>query len=179
MKKAWKLLLIILVVLIFGSFLYSFLFRPNPSLPSGTKVIVTTDKSNYKLNETVKITVKNNLNTSIWGFNGCVGPYWSLQRFENDQWKMINFSFPSKEEKCVFIACEKAVNKELKSNSKLEETWPLKRICEWPVSPIGVPKTEPKAIEKGLYRIVIRYSLIEEPGSQDNIINYSNEFRIN
>lgn len=173
MKNLWKYLL----VFVFLSL--AVLYYLNQPIKQNDEVSLYTDKVDYSLNDTVKIFVNNRLDKSIWGFNGCGNkPFWGMEKLINNQWEEIIFSFPSSDKKCVFIVCEPAEHKELKSHQKIEDTWQINNICEWPTSPVGVPETEVKIVEKGRYRIFTNYAS-NEADSNDKIKIYSNEFKIN
>ncbi len=154
-----------------------------PTAPTPTQeVTIATDKTKYVQGETVKIAVKNGLGKSVWRFGECGGIFfWGLQKLENGEWKRLNFSFPyleKEKEVCYFISCERVEPVEFKSGFELSYDWRLS-ICEWPEKSIGVPKTEPKRIEKGTYRISFTYGLNKEDFDllEEKTI-YSNEFTI-
>jgi hypothetical protein len=157
------------------------------------EVTVTTDKTEYNTNETVRITVKNNSDKSIFNFEVCGNkPWWRVQKFEGGQWKEINFSFPilksepvipgypkEIEAVCEFIFCEKPELSELRPDFENTDEWQLyKGICEWPLKPIGIPKTKPKPIETGTYRLFVIYGFHKDFNSTEARTIYSNEFTI-
>lgn len=146
------------------------------------KVTITTDKTEYEQGESVKIAVRNGLKQQVFGYFDSCGnrPFWGLQRFENGRWEEFNFSFPNlTKEACDFILCEKTEPVELRAGLETEDSWPLTNICEWPLEPIGVPKTEPKPINNGTYRVFLIYGLNTDGF---NLIGpetiHSNEFTI-
>lgn len=154
------------------------------------QVTITTDKTEYEQGEIIKITVKNNLDKSIWDFGNCGGKrWWGVQKFENNSWEDVLFSKPdiieeeiggyrAYKQTCDFIVCEKEENSELKPNTEINDEWSLTATCEWPLQPIGVPKTNPKNIEEGTYRVFITYGLAKDFNSSEAEIIYSNEFTI-
>ncbi len=147
-----------------------------------SEVVVSTDKEEYEQGETVKITVRNGLNKSIWGFARCgLNPSWNLQKFDGSEWKELNFSLPRQEKEkeiCDFVLCERPELTELKPGLEINYDWHITTICEWPLSPIGMPTTEPKNIEEGIYRVVISYGFGEDFSSSEGKTIYSNEFTI-
>ena len=159
------------------------------------QVTITVDKTDCMQGDMVNITVKNNLDKSIWDFGPCGDkPFWKLHKLEGGKWREMMFSFPDIIEKdiggdrayievCDLIVCEIPEPVELKSNSEIGYEWSLgKSICEWPLSPIGMPETAPKKIEPGTYRLSLSYGLTvsdEDPFKVLNISTiYSNEFTI-
>ena len=153
-------------------------------------VTIVTDKIGYEIRETVRITARNNLDRSIWDFEVCGGqPWWGLQKFEKDQWKVLNFSLPNLVEEeiegqrmyievCDLILCERPEHIELKPNSEINYNWQLGSICEWPLQPVGIPKTEPKIIENGTYRVFVIYGFSKDFTFAEAETIYSNEFTI-
>ncbi len=144
-------------------------------------VLVSTDKTEYAFGETAKITVKNNLGASIWDFASCPSGanWWRLEQLEGSSWKYVDFSFPTFEggkEICGLILCEKPEYFELKSTLEISQDWQIGNICQWSQNYIGIPKTEPKTIDSGIYRIYINYGLNNESGGGST--SYSNEFAI-
>lgn len=173
MKNIWKYLLVFIFLLL------AVVCYLNQHIKQKNEVAFYTDKSSYRLNQTIKIAVDNGLEKSIWGFNSCgTIPFWGLEKMVNNEWKEINISLPSKDKECVFVLCEPVAPNELKSNQRLEDTWQLNNLCEWPTSPIGAPKTEAKTVENGLYRFYIYY-MTNEADLKEKIKIYSNEFKIN
>jgi len=196
-KTNWKYILIVVILaIIVGVILWCCLKSPEiefPPVKLEEKVIITTDKTEYEFSEIVKITVKNNSNKSIWDFGVCGGsPWWDLQKLEENEWKELNFSFPSLESSsaipeepkeikviCDFIVCEKPELSELKPGSEIIGEWDLSRsICEWPLKPVGIPETEPTPVERGTYRVFIVYGFNKDFSSPEREIVYSNEFKI-
>lgn len=156
-------------------------------------VTIATDETEYKRGAFGMITIRNNLEKSIWGhFNTrystqCGGtPFWGLQRLENDKWRDLNFSFPvflaesQSGVACEFILCERGEPVELKSGSDIYNDLVLwDYICEWPEQAVGVPKTNPKHIEDGTYKIFLTYGLGREGFDLlEERTTYSNEFTI-
>jgi len=198
-KTNWKFLLIVVILaaIVGGIALYCYpefqKIELPPIQPAEKKVTIFTDKTEYNTNETVKITVKNNSGKSIWDFGICGNsPWWELQKLEDNKWRELNFSFPSLEtgpsipgmtkeikSKCDYILCEKPELSELKPGSETSSEWKLYRsICEWPLQPIGIPETESKPIEKGIYRVFVIYGISKDFTSPEGKIIYSNEFTI-
>lgn len=155
-----------------------------PKVDQPAEIIITTDKTEYEQGETVKITIRNGLDKSIFGgFGHCGGlPFWGLQKFDNGDWRDLDFSLPYSEkgkEVCDLILCEREEPAELKSGLTIEDRWHLTSICKWPEKPIGVPKTEPKPIEEGAYRVRLIYGLNRrEFDLLETKTIYSNEFMI-
>jgi len=159
-----------------------------------TQVIITTDKTEYDQGETIKISVKNNLDKPIWYRRQIpleFPPFWELEKFEENKWKTVYFYLPVQEKEkeiCILRFHERPTwyIDELKPNSKISYQWNQK-VC------IGDKDngSEPEFIQKGRYRFAFRFGLRkihlsnyqEEPwkGKEDLMdtkIIYSNEFII-
>ncbi|MDP1710545.1 MAG: hypothetical protein Q8L46_01225, partial [candidate division WWE3 bacterium] len=137
----------------------------NRCVPEGV-VAVTADKTKYKQGETVRVTVRNGLDRSVWYFGGCGSPqFWSLSKLEDNGWKGVDFFLPDLaegREVCSVKLCERQEPWELKSGSTVEHDW-RGSICEWPSEPTtGIPKIEPELIEEGTYRISFTYGLSKD-----------------
>jgi len=62
--------------------------------PQG-KVIISTDKTIYKIGEPIKLTVRNNLNRGIWYCDSGCSYWWGLEKFTQDgRWKNIPVEIP-------------------------------------------------------------------------------------
>lgn len=145
-----------------------------PSAKTST-VMVKTDKAVYQKKETIKITVRDNLNKSILYYN----PFWHIEGYEDRS----DFQIPTVvttvngKEVCDLILYERWLG-ELKPDSEIHDEWDQK-IC-----PIGEGKGpfEPKFIEKGVLKIGFIYGL--ETSSDDSLTIkdpktiYSNIFTI-
>lgn len=134
-----------------------------PEIENARRVIVSTDRREYRHGDTVVIVVRNETGHSIWYF---ASPrFWDLERRDlNNQWIEVNFSFPlpdprSGTETCIFILYERPDPSELKAQEVLGAAWPLAVICEWPLKPIGVPTIAPEPVTPGTYRVVFTYGL--------------------
>lgn len=146
-------------------------------------VTITTDKVDYEQGETIRITVRNNLDREIWYSEGCRIDFGVLYRLEDDYWKDVLFSFPLEwkgNETCELILCERVEPVEIKPNSEISQEWRLEKICEWPLGFVqGGPKPEPKMIETGTYKVSFVYGLDKEYlDLLDTETIYSKEFTI-
>jgi len=180
-KKLLYGILAVVVLAIVGIGLY---VSPALKITPPLLVTITTDKTEYQRGETAKITVKNGLERSIFGdFGYCGGdPFWGLEKFAGGNWIRLNFSLPllySGKETCDVVLCERVESAELKTTSEIKDQWHLTNVCEWPEESIGVPKTEPKHIEEGNYRISFTYGLGREGFNLlETKTIYSDEFTI-
>ena len=180
-KKLFYGILVIAILTIAGTGLL--VLNRLSTIPTPTReVTIATDKTEYAQGETVKITVRNSLSKSVWREEECDGfSFWGLQKLENSEWKWLNFSLPyleKEKEVCDFVLCERTEPIKFKSGFELSYDWRLS-ICKWPEKSIGVPKTEPKHIEEGTYRISFTYGLNKEGFNLlEKKTIYSNEFTI-
>ncbi|MBI4321998.1 MAG: hypothetical protein HY675_26195 [Chloroflexi bacterium] len=145
-------------------------------------VVVTTDRREYSLVETVVIAIRNDTDRSVWYL---ASPrIWSLERMgPGDRWSEVNISLPvsdslSAGEKCIFIAYERPEPSELRPGSALRAEWRLGNICEWPLEPIGVPTVAPKPPTAGSYRVSFIYGLDKAEDSISTNKEYSSSFVI-
>lgn len=182
----------IMVLLLTSLCLSTFLFVDiaiSESEKTEEKIIVTTDKTEYQQGETIKISVKNNSDKSIWylGSLPIEFPFWHIERFDGDKWVNLagNFRLPQKvdgKEYCVFNYYEWPLGRavELKPGSEIFHEWNQK-ICPYDMRANRRPETviikkvikkkkyeaqlysygEPIFIEKGRYRFVFMYCYIE------------------
>lgn len=136
---------------------------PTPRIEGVSRVLVSTDRREYRQGDTVAIAVRNETDRSIWYSAG--QRFWTLERLDpNNRWIEVNFSFPvsgprSGTEMCSYIVHERPDPSELKAREVLHAVWPLAKICEWPLEPIGVPTAAPKPVPPGTYRVVFIYGL--------------------
>jgi hypothetical protein len=158
------------------------------------EVIITTDKREYEQAEIIEISVKNNLDRSIWYRRqgpSEIPPFWKLEKFEENKWEIVYFYLPLWEEEkeiCIirFHEAPTWYIDELKANSEISHQWNQK-ICPFDRG----DRFEPELIQKGRYRFIFKFGLRkihlpkpkEEPwkGEEDLTdikIIYSNEFTI-
>ena len=153
------------------------------SFPSVKTVIVTTDKTEYEQGEIVEITVKNNLDKSIWYVGNLPSefPWWDFEKLENGIWEEISIVEPLMEngkEECVLILYEQMsieeLITELKTNSRVVDEWDFENCYP--------DFEEDKFIDSGTYRFSFIYSPDREiflEGRYDELKTiYSNEFTI-
>jgi hypothetical protein len=156
-----------------------------PSVGPSKDVIITTDKTEYERGETIKITVRNGLNKSIWYIDGPIPPlaFWNLERFVSNTWKDIGYEYSDQlpvieegREVCRIFLFEVLDLAELKPNSEISHEWNQK-ICLFDREPF-----EPKLIDKGHYRFTFTYGLGKSSEDPQEIVDkrtiYSNEFLI-
>jgi hypothetical protein len=149
-------------------------WRPGPPI-LGT-VSIFTDKTEYEQGETVKITIRNNLDKSIWYLSDR-SSWWDLEKQVNKDWKQIDLFPPIStegREECVQPLPPQSIEeilKELKPNFEIEDTWNL-RNCELE---IGV-SISIDFIDSGNYRLSFTYGFSKD--SYGEKIIYSNEFTI-
>ena len=120
----------------------------------------------------MEITIKNNLNESIWYRKGEFIFLSNLQKFENEnnEWKDVKrYSMCY----CVSCARQPPYLVEMKPKEVLKDKWDM-RIFEnhIPLCPPSVPLASP-----GKYRVYFSYFLSPET-EQNEIKVYSNEFVI-
>ena len=133
-----------------------------------SQVTITTDKTEYEQGETVKITVKNNLDNSIWYLNGHSGcsdknKSYTIYRLVNGTWK--NVSPPVK---CIqIIGAGLPIYKELTPSASTEFIWDQK-IWSAVNGTIQAPDGE--------YRISVKYKESREAEELKEV--YPNEFMI-
>ena len=166
--------------------------------PSGTatppSIAMGPGKTLYVQGEMVKLRVTNNLNTPIWyiGYPQRDLVFWTIERAKDNGWHSLSFRLPLFEkgrEVCRIAMYERPIGvaMDLKPHSDLLYEWNQK-IC---LLEIVTESTEPKMIERGRYRFVLRYSL--DTVTSENIetepwkrpidlseitVVYSNEFAI-
>ncbi len=123
---------------------------------------MATDKVQYVLGEMVKLKVTNNLDISIWyiGYSQRDLVFWKIEKAQDNEWKVADFRLPFIEsgiEVCRLVLYERPIGDvtELKPHTDLIYEWNQKICLFKTVSEI----TEPKMIERGRYRFVLRYSL--------------------
>lgn len=136
----------------------------SPSVPRAVSGAVTikTDKTDYKKNETVSITLKNELDRSIWFLNverGGRNPWWGLHKLGDGHWTQREIWKPTNGE-CVVVASERIpieeYLEELEPGSEKTSQWTLETCVL--VSPVG-PKLKRDRVESGTYRLVFSYGL--------------------
>ena len=136
------------------------------------EVSITTDKTEYRQGEIVKITVRNNLDKSIWYTDFGVYPWWKLEVRENKEWKSIKLLLPTLTkygEECIAFPPPQSIEevlKELKTNRGVTTAWNL-RYCK---------DSTPSFIESGNYRLAFTYGLTTDSYAEKTV--YSNEFII-
>ena len=166
-KLITVVILIVMIGTLFGAVTYLLQLQPQlqqripispiPSVPSyqvSDEVIVETDKTEYKMVEEVKITIKNNFNQM-----GIFLSNISVEEFNNDKWEKIRFDI----ECPCSVGCSREVAKVLPKESR-ELVWDQKNDnC--------------LLVENGKYRLKIDLKSIGL-NSPLNKIYYSNEFTI-
>lgn len=128
-------------------------------------VSVVTDKTEYEQGETIKITIKNDLNKSIWYVKKlCPPSCCNLYKWENNEWKNLGDPMP-----CVQLTPPPSGKSyhfeadELKPEENITKQWNMKIATSF--------------AESGKYRFSFYYGLSKESYTEKTI--YSNEFRIN
>jgi len=92
-KAVNKGIIIIILVLLILVLIFAFLLKTSQS----QEVIITTDKTEYGLNEVLTITVKNNLTDSI-----CLSPCsLGLLEKKNGQWEIYDYEECKKPDECL------------------------------------------------------------------------------
>ena len=136
------------------------------SLQSGTaetsSISMATDKTRYVQGEMIKLVVTNSLDIPIW-YIGYPQPdlvFWTIERAQDNGWHSLDFCLPLIEkgrEVCRIAMYERPIGvvMDIKPHSDLLYKWNQK-ICLFKT--VTEP-TEPKMIERGRYRFVLRYSL--------------------
>lgn len=149
---------------------------------SAGEVTITTDKTEYRQDETIEITVRNTLDKSIYYVD--LSPalsFWRLERLENNSWKEITsqFQFPeivAGREECTLIVFEIREPFEFGQNSEMSHRW-NQRICLIDRQPY-----ELKFIDKGYYRFSFTYALNRTNELPYKLLDpktiYSDEFTI-
>jgi len=130
------------------------------------EVIITTDKKEYERGETVKITIKNNLDQDIWYWDnsGEFIPLVGIQIFKDGKWQDLE-----KKDAC---ACKENCTHfsnglvDLKAKGMIIDSWDTKADCTGTI------------IEEGKYRTVFTYYLDAVAMQEKKINIYSNEFTI-
>jgi|GEM_PF-6893350 len=170
------------VIFVLSSVLMGDLWVRNQQILAGTReVTITSDKTEYVPGDTVAISVRNGLDTSIWSsFQYCGGrPFWELQEFTGGVWEYCDSCLPLKNAggTCVLTACERQEPQELKRESEIKDAWHITSFCEF-IDEKGVLLEKPREriIKKGIYRLKFRYAF--DKGSMHDKFSYSNEFRI-
>lgn len=182
-SKTW--MLIVLIILIGGGiFVWQFLKTPEEEIEKPEASIIT-NKTEYGQGETIKITVRNGLDRSIWWYQ--VGPrIWGLERFVNNEWEnlgeKIYYDLPIQEEgkDVCYTRLYERMLAELKPSSEIQKEWNQK-IClfDGKEEPF-----EPEFIGEGTYRFIFNYGLLLETPDEDfseildEKIIYSKEFKI-
>jgi hypothetical protein len=143
------------------------------------EVTITTDKTDFGMDEILSITLRNTSENSIWFLNaerGGRNPWWGLERFEDGQWAQREIWKPSDGE-CVVVASERTpfeeYIEELEPGSVKTTQWSLETCTV--VSPVG-PKLHRDPVEAGTYRLVFRYGLNESINEHHSC--YSREFKV-
>ena len=147
-------------------------------LPSN-EVIVTTDKTEYDRGETVKITARNNLDTSIYYISdNCDPGYFDPERLKDNNWEKVE------KISCVVFGARSELGTNVPSEQGGDIDFPLRREVidpdgelnqDWePLKRTGLDGAT--YIETGTYRISFSYGLIETTYNEKTV--YSNEFTI-
>jgi hypothetical protein len=125
-------------------------------------IVMTTDKMQYVGGEVVKLKVTNNLDIPILyiGYSQRDLHFWEIEKAQDNDWQGLNFHLPLIEggiEVCRLTLLERPIGDvtELKPHADLLYEWNQK-ICLFKA--VTEP-TEPKMIERGRCRFVLRYSL--------------------
>jgi len=176
-KTNWKYILILLILaVIAGGGILKCYFEFSKIISSQIKilpsqkgrkkaeeeVVIITDKTEYKTEETVKVTIKNNLGKSIWYYEWCIsdcdkslcecGDSFFVERREQNEYKV--YSLPNSIYQEIMSPLV-----ELKPNS--EKTYQLKLI----------------KFPKGTYRLGFFFGFNKKEPPRDVTI-YSNEFEV-
>ena len=128
--------------------------------PFENQVIITTDKTEYEQGETIKITVRNNLDKSIWWIpDKCTEEPLDLFKYNKGNWEQIHFSINVL---CKHISSEIA---ELKSTDSFEFLYGY----YWK-----------RFFTPGRYKIRFEYSINKPRNTEleEKTSIYSNEFTI-
>ena len=125
-------------------------------------ISMATDKTRYVRGETIKLVVTNSLDIPIWyiGYPQRDLVFWTIERAQDNGWHRMGFRLPLIEkgrEVCRIVMYERPIGvvMDLKPHSDLLYEWNQK-ICLFKTVTV---LTEPKMIERGRYRFVLRYSL--------------------
>lgn len=136
------------------------------SLQSGTaetsSISMATDMKRYVRGEMIKLVAANSLDIPVWyiGYPQRDLVFWTIERAQGNGWHRMGFRLPLIEkgrEVCRLVMYERPIGivMDLKPHSDLLYEWNQK-ICLFKT--VTEP-TEPKMIERGRYRFVLRYSL--------------------
>ena len=127
-----------------------------------SSISMATDMTRYVRGEMIKLLVTNSLDIPIWyiGYPQCDLVFWTIERAKDNGWHSLSFRLPLIEkgrEVCLITMYERPIGvvMDLKPHSDLLYEWNQK-IC---LLKIVTESTEPKMIERGRYRFVLRYSL--------------------
>lgn len=162
---------ILIRILVIGIILIGGWWIWNPQIYAGAQeVTITTNKVEYEQGEVIKVTVKNELDKSIWyvDFPQRDLHFWGIERFKDNKWEDLaytegdNFRLPIEEdgkEVCYIFMYERPIGHavELKPNAEFSFQWNQK-ICPYKMESKEQP-FEPVFIEKGHYRFIFRYGL--------------------
>lgn len=137
--------------------------EPTPSTTGNQSIALTTDREFYHAGDTAQITLANHSSHAIW-IDGETN-FWILQRqAEDGGWVETPITLPSTNPKtgqldCILNLAEPSPPAALPAGSSTQAGLTLSELCEWPLSPIGLPKTEPAVLPRGEYRFATRYAL--------------------
>ena len=169
--KLFVIVAIVAVIIAIGAVLFfKTVYAPTDQISQpaiSNKVMVTTDKSNYTVGETIEITVQNNLDTSIgyWDYSGEIIPQFTIEAFQNGAWEKDveqNKSVCACNSNCITYSNGWVV---LKSGSAVNDSWNTQKDCTDIV------------VQPGTYRIAFSYST-DTTGQGDRSTIYSDEFTI-
>lgn len=154
-----------------------FTAQPTPTpvavaTPTPTQeVTITIDKTEYKQGETIKITVRNGLDKSVWYVYAKPYPWWKLEKQEGGTWKSMRVLLPTLTEfgeQCIAppppLSIEE-ISYKLEPNSEINDIWNQRR-CNVSIA----------FIEPGSYRFLFSYGLNIDSINEKTI--YSNELTI-
>jgi hypothetical protein len=162
-NRKYILIVVILAIIVGGGILWCYLRFQEikfPPIKLEKKVTITTDKTEYDTNETVKITVKNNLDKSIWYASSPYVRNLELLGYdEKTNWGLVPLLPPSPPPEGWPFEI-----KELKKNEVLTLEY---RSLDW---------HHPVAINFLKYKLSFEYRENKEEGEYITI--YSNEFTI-
>ena len=139
------------------------------------KVVIFTDKTNYKQGEVVKITVKNNLDRNIgyYDHSGECNPQFTIQNFINGKWKDVRNNLNNCKSIC---ACKSPCTTYSNGWVTLESGAVIADGTTWDTGEDCISA----AADKGKYRALFDYDDysidITAPGKSSEV--YSNEFVI-
>ncbi len=126
-------------------------------------VTITTDKTEYKQGETIRIAIRNNKDKSIWyiDFIPQEFTFWEIEKIEDKKWENYLYFFLPVEkdgkEVCRTKFYEQPITyvAELKPHFEFFYEWNQK-ICPFKK---GTVPFEPVLIGKGHYRFIFKYGL--------------------